>query len=68
MTMIVVDGTKLYSTEELAELLNVSTATITNYRTRGLLPFTRVGRKKYTSEEALKAYLDGKTRSESKNR
>lgn len=60
--MIEVNGIKLYSSKELQEMLGVSSYTITKYRNLGLLPYTNVGRARYTSEEALKDYLNGKTR------
>ncbi len=59
--MIEVNGTKLYDSNELSQMLGVSLYTITKYRREKLLAYTLVGRKKYTSEEALKDYLNGKT-------
>lgn len=59
--MKVINGIKMFSTEELRELLGVSLRTITMMRTDGVLPYTRIGRGLYTSEEALAEYLNGKT-------
>ena len=59
--MINLYGIKLYETEELAKLLNVSKHTITVLRKKGLLRYTRLGNKTYTSEDALLSYLRGTT-------
>lgn len=57
--MINIYGIKLYETEELAKLLNVSNHAITTLRKKGLIRYTRIGKKLYTSEDALLAYLQG---------
>lgn len=59
--MKVINGFKMFNTQELSELLDVSPATISIMRKKGLLPHTRIGRNYYTSEEALAEYLNGKT-------
>jgi len=59
--MKVINGIKMFSTAELQELLGVSSRTISIMRTNGVLPYTRIGRGLYTSEEALAEYLNGKT-------
>lgn len=51
----------MFSTAELQELLGVSSRTISIMRTNGVLPYTRIGRGLYTSEEALAEYLNGNT-------
>lgn len=60
--MKIVNGTKMFTTDELKELLGISTATIANMRRKGILPSTRIGRTIYTSEECLRDYLNAKTR------
>ncbi len=59
--MRVINGIKMFSTEELQKLLGVTSRTISIMRTNGILPYTRIGRGLYTSEEALAEYLNGKT-------
>ena len=59
--MKVINEVKLFSTKELSNLLGVSERTISIMRTNGVLPYTRIGRGLYTSEEALAEYLNGKT-------
>ncbi len=65
--MKVINGIKMYSTKELCELLGVTSSTITAMRSKGLLPSTRIGKVKYTSEQSLADYLNGKTGQEAKN-
>lgn len=57
--MLEIKNVKLYDTAELAALLNVSIPTISKLRNRGKLKYTRIGRKLYTSEQALNDYLNG---------
>lgn len=57
--MLEIDGVKLYDTQELATMFNVSRTTISKLRVKGKIKFTRIGRKLYTSEEALRLYLNG---------
>ena len=59
--MKVINEVKLFSTKELSNLLGVSERTISIMRTNGVLPYTRIGRGLFTSEEALAEYLNGKT-------
>lgn len=59
--MKTINGIKLFSTAELMELLGVSMRTIGVMRENGTLPYTRIGKGLYTSEEALASYLNGKT-------
>ncbi len=59
--MKVINGIKMFNTKELKELLGVTDRTISLMRTNGVLPYTRIGRGLYTSEEALAEYLNGKT-------
>ena len=58
--MITIDGVKLYDTQELATMLNVNRSTISKLRVRGQIKFTRIGRRLYTSEGALRLYLNGR--------
>lgn len=62
--MLEIKGIKLYTSQELAAMLNVSTQTITKLRKKRLIRSTRIGRKLYTSEEAIKDYLQGVLRAE----
>ena len=71
--MLVVDGIKLYDRGELAAMLNVGITTIANYHKRGELRKVMIGKRVYSSEEALRDFLNGKipelrnrTRSEGK--
>lgn len=57
--MLEIQGIKLYDTQELAAMLNVSRTTISSLRNKGKLKFTRIGKKRYTSEESLREYLNG---------
>lgn len=57
--MKVISGQKYFDTHELAELLDVSEATIRSLRRRGQLPSAKIGFATYTGETALKAYLNG---------
>mgnify|MGYP002350337554 FL=1 len=59
--MKVINEVKLFSTKELSNLLGVSERTISITRTNGVLPYTRIGRGLFTSEEALAEYNNGKT-------
>jgi Helix-turn-helix domain len=58
--MLVVDGIKLYTRAELASMLNVGLATISNYHRRGELRKVTIGKRVYSSEEALRDFLNGK--------
>lgn len=59
--MRVINGIKMFNTKELKELLDVTDRTLSLMRANGVLPYTRIGRGLYTSEEALAEYLNGKT-------
>lgn len=48
---------KLYSLAEAAELLGVTTGSITKYIKSGRLQCTLIGGKKYLSEDNLKNFL-----------
>ena len=66
--MLEIKNVKLYDTAELAALLNVSIPTISKLRNKGKLKFTRIGRKLYTSEQALNDYLNGVVAEQTGNR
>lgn len=57
--MIEINKIKLFDTQELSSLLNLSECSVANLRKKGLLRYTRIGRKLYSSEEALMDYLNG---------
>lgn len=54
-----IQGMKLYTTEEVAEMLGCSTATVSKLRKTGKLRTSQVGKRLYSSEEAIKDYLNG---------
>lgn len=60
MTMLVVDGLKLYTRKELASMLNVGITTIMNYQNKGELRSVKIGKAIYSSEEALRDFLNGR--------
>lgn len=55
-----INGIKLYTTAELAQLLGVSVPTVRNYIKRGNITKTRIGRADYVSEENISNYLNGR--------
>lgn len=59
--MIDIDGIKMYTSKELAELTGVSLPTITKWRRKGLITSVWIGKKKYTSEQSLRDFLTGRT-------
>lgn len=61
--MIEIQGTKLYDRDDLQTLFGVSKSTLTNICKRGEMASVRIGRKLYVSEDALKAFLDGRATS-----
>lgn len=64
--MKVINGVKLFTKKEVAELLGVTETTIINYRKKGLAS-TTIGRRIYISEDALTAYLNGETKPQPSN-
>lgn len=58
--MLVVDGLKLYTRKELASMLNVGITTIMNYQNKGELRSVKIGKAIYSSEEALRDFLNGR--------
>ena len=48
---------KLYSLQEAADLLGVTTGSVTKYIRSGRIATTLIGGKKYVSEENLKSFL-----------
>lgn len=62
MTMLVIDGIKLYDRKELAQMLGVGITTIGNYHKRGELRKVTIGRRLYSSEDALRDFLNGRIR------
>lgn len=55
--MKIILGTKLYTLEEVAELLGVQTQTAMKYVSQGRLKSRLIGGRKYVSEENLKEFL-----------
>lgn len=58
MPKVILD-VKLYSTQEVAALLDVTTATITKYVKEGRMEAKTIGGKRYISEESLRKFLLG---------
>lgn len=58
-----INGEKFYTRKDLASLLDVTEATIANKQRKGEISAIRLGRTLYTSETALKKFLDGETSS-----
>lgn len=58
-----INGEKFYTRRDLATLLGVTVETIANKQKRGEIAAIRLGRTLYTSETALKRFLDGETSS-----
>lgn len=54
-------GENHYDRKELAELLGVSLPTISSKMKKGEIPFIVLSGKYYTSETALKRFLNGET-------
>lgn len=59
--MQIVNGIKMFSSTEVAELLGVTERTIGKLRKDGLLRSVKLGKGAFTSEESLNDYLNGKT-------
>lgn len=55
--MKIVLGTKLYTLEEVAELLGVQAQTVSKYASQGRLKSRLIGGRRYVSEENLKEFL-----------
>ena len=64
--MKVINGIKLFSSQEIAELLGTTERTLSNLRRKGLLRCVRIGRNTYLSEESLNDYLNGRTQTATK--
>ncbi len=58
--MIIATGEKLYSLNEVQELLHVCRATVCNYIRAGILTPTLVGKRRYINEKDLNAFLKRK--------
>lgn len=51
-------GENLYSSAEVAELLGVTSATVSNYIKQNRLKATIIGGKKYISEDNLRSFVN----------
>lgn len=51
-------GYKMYSVEELATLLQITTVSVRNILKQGRMKSRRVGRRYFVTEEELKQYLN----------
>lgn len=54
-----IQGIKLYSTDEICKMLNCTPQTLCKVRRSGKLRYTKLGGRYYSSEEAIKDYLNG---------
>ena len=54
-------GEKLYTRQEVADMLGVSRSSVVNSTISGRIAGTKLGRYVYISETALKEYLHGQT-------
>ncbi|MCD8295358.1 MAG: helix-turn-helix domain-containing protein [Clostridia bacterium] len=54
-----INGLKLYDTREVADLFNITPISVTKMRAKGVIRSVRIGRRKYTSEESIRDYLNG---------
>lgn len=59
--MKIIGTMKMYTSQEIADMLSITLATLAEYRERGLIRSVKVGASKLTSEEALNDYLSGRT-------
>ena len=59
--MRVVNGIKMFSSKEVAELLDITDRTLSKLRKEGLIRSVTLGRGSYTSEQSLTDYLNGMT-------
>lgn len=57
--MKVINGVKMYSSQEVADMFGITIPTLAKMRKRGLIRSIQIGRAKYTSDEAIKEYLNG---------
>lgn len=53
-------GIKLYTYEEVAEMLGVHLTTITRYNKEGRIKATTIGKTKYIPEQEIKNFVMGK--------
>lgn len=60
MTRIINEVT-MYDDKELIALLAINIDTLYRIRKKGIISSVRIGHKLYTSENAVKAFLDGET-------
>lgn len=56
-----INGIKLYTLREIAEMLGVTYQAVQKYAKRGLIPATKVGGKYLVTEQSLMKWLNGET-------
>lgn len=54
-----INGTKIYTAQEVGELLGVSYTTVLKYMRVGRIAKTKLGHKTYVSEQSLLNFLNG---------
>ena len=52
------DESKVYDNKELSNKLKISSKTLQNYRDRGLIEFSQVGRKITYTEESVRQFMN----------
>lgn len=57
--MKVINGVKMYSSQEVADMFGITIPTLAKMRKKGLIRSIQVGKAKLTSDEAIKEYLNG---------
>ncbi|MCD8295547.1 MAG: helix-turn-helix domain-containing protein [Clostridia bacterium] len=57
--MIEIDGMKMYDSEETAKLFNITIAALARWRKKGIIRSVYIGKKKYTSEQTIRDFLNG---------
>jgi excisionase family DNA binding protein len=55
----IINGVKLYTTEEISKILNIHLRTAQIYIHKGKLKGQRIGRRWYVADETLKEFLKG---------
>ncbi len=59
--MVEINGVKMYDGEEVAALFNICPSTLAKMRAEGKILSVKLGRRKYTSEQSIRDYLNGVT-------
>lgn len=60
--MLTIDGRHFYTLEEVSEKVDCSFQTVVKYAKRGRLGISKVGSKRYVSDQNLIDFLNGKSK------